>query len=124
MLEPAHGFLLADAVLEANASPFPFLIGDAEAGSAQNLQSQGTKSIKSVLPDLLVIQKPLNTELQISEDFTEQSVQDFEVFFGIIAPKNTLSKLAMQYAVIVLFFCGKLLEFVKLLLHKLFCAFL
>lgn len=98
MLEPAHGFLLADAVLEANASPFPFLIGDAEAGSAQNLQSQGTKSIKSVLPDLLVIQKPLNTELQISEDFTEQSVQDFAVFWGIIAPKNTLSKLAMQYA--------------------------
>lgn len=54
LLEPAHSFLLADAVLEANASPFPFLVGDAEAGSAQNLWLKGTstKFNKSFEPDL------------------------------------------------------------------------
>ena len=37
LLEPAHGLLFADAVPETDAACFPLLVGDAEAGSAQNL---------------------------------------------------------------------------------------
>ena len=40
LLEPAHGLWLADAVLVSDAATFPFLVGDAEAGSAQNLGTQ------------------------------------------------------------------------------------
>lgn len=37
LLEPAHGFLLADAVLEPNTAHFPLLVCNAEAWSAQDL---------------------------------------------------------------------------------------
>lgn len=39
LLEPAHGFLFTDAVPETDAASFPLLVGDAEAGSAQNLDT-------------------------------------------------------------------------------------
>lgn len=40
LLEPAHGLLFADAVLEADPALFPLLVGDAETGSAQNLDGR------------------------------------------------------------------------------------
>lgn len=40
LLEPAHGLLLADAVLEANGAPLALLIGNAEARSAHHLQTE------------------------------------------------------------------------------------
>ena len=43
LLEPAHGLWLADAVLVTDAAAFPFLVGDAEAGSAQNLGTHTNK---------------------------------------------------------------------------------
>lgn len=39
LLEPAHGFLLANAVLVSDASLLALLIGNAEAWSAHNLQT-------------------------------------------------------------------------------------
>lgn len=47
LLEPAHGLLFADAVSETDAARFPLLVGDAEAGSAQNLNTKsGTELIR------------------------------------------------------------------------------
>lgn len=40
LLEPAHGLLFADAVPETDATCFPLLVGNAEAGSAQNLKTK------------------------------------------------------------------------------------
>lgn len=40
LLEPAHGLLFADAVTETNTARFPLLVGDAEAWSAQNLNTK------------------------------------------------------------------------------------
>lgn len=40
LLEPAHGLLFADAVLEADPALFPLLVSDAETGSAQNLNGE------------------------------------------------------------------------------------
>lgn len=41
LLEPAHGFLFADAVPETDAACFPLLVSDAEAWSAQDLDMEG-----------------------------------------------------------------------------------
>ena len=43
LLEPAHGFLFADAVPETNAARFLLLVSNAETGSAQDLKTKRVK---------------------------------------------------------------------------------
>lgn len=53
LLEPAHGLLFADAVPETDATCFPLLVGDAEAGSAQNLKTKRKRNCSENIQQLL-----------------------------------------------------------------------
>lgn len=77
LLEPAHGLLFADAVSEADAARFPLLVGDAEAGSAQNLNAQKRTETERV-----------RKHFKVNTNTPETSVLDISIIFKGLKSNN------------------------------------